>query len=94
VPEALFVLDQQHGLGATRWRLGWGAGRASATSSTLGRYVLNVVPRPRLAVHPDVSAALLHDAEDHGKTNPVPLPASFVVKNGSNMWAWVAASMP
>ena len=51
-------------------------------------------PRPARCRRQIVAAALLDDAVDRREAEPVPLPCSFVVKNGSKMRARVSASMP
>ena len=48
----------------------------------------------RLAINPDVATRLPHKTVDLTQPRPVPLPTSFVVKNGSNTRSTVALSIP
>ena len=47
---------------------------------------------PRL--EPDPAAVLLHDRVGDGQPRPVPLPTSFVVKNGSKIFGCRSSGMP
>ena len=47
-----------------------------------------------LALDADVATALLDDPVHGRQPQPVPLPASLVVKKGSKIWRSVASSIP
>ena len=89
LPDLDVVLDHEHAppVAARRRRL-----RPAATGSA-GAVDLRQVQRERgaaadVAGHVDVAAGLLGEAERPGdRPRPVPLPTSFVVKNGSKMRA-------
>ena len=77
LPDRGLVLDDQDGLvrlpsaPADRTR-----GQAGISASTAGRYTLNAVPMPDLAVDPDVPVGLLDDAVDGREPEARALPRS------------------
>src|SRR2546430_837930 len=73
---------------------GAGGSGADASACAAGKYRRNVVPRP-ISLSTKMKPPLRFNVPyTIDRPRPVPLPISFVVKNGSNMRACVLSVMP
>ena len=91
------VLDDEHAAcpRALRARSAVGAAaRSRCVPGVTGSSTKNEAPRPRRRLDADASSVLLHDRVGDGEPKPVPLPTSFVVKNGSKIFCCTSPGTP